>query len=539
MQTEKIITIIPPDPALLREQKRRAKKLRVAAYCRVSTDHDEQQSSYESQIAYFTETIENNPGWVMAGIFADEGLSGTDAKKRPGFQKLIELCRRGKVDMILTKSLSRFARNTVDSLSYIRMLKEMNVAIVFEKEGINTMEVASELIISLMSALAQAESESLSMNVTWGKRRSYKDGKVTFQYSRFYGYEKGGDGQPRIIPEQADVVRRVYQSYLAGQSVMKIKAALENEKIPSSTGKSEWSVSTLQYMLRNEKYIGDAILQKSYVVDFITKKSKKNNGEVPKYYITGSHAAIIERDIWNRVQEEIARRAGKRKVSQKSTRTENGKYSGKYALSERLVCGECGAHYRRCTWARGGVKKIVWRCISRLEHGTKYCKKSPSIEENRLHTAMVGALTRFGNDSDEVISTLRGSIEYALTTGQPPTDDTAVTQERIKELQAGMLELIKTGVGRDVAEQMAEFKAISDEIKGLQDKLSERDADQAGRQNRHSRINEMIAVIQEHDFSLPGYDDRLVRLLVERVKVLGDDTVLVEFELGCEYICQL
>ena len=275
------------------------------------------------------------------------------------------------------------------------------------------------------------------------------------------------------------------------------------------------------------------------MVDFITKKTKKNNGEVPKYYITGSHDAIVERDIYNRVQEEIARRAGKRKVSQKATRTENGKYSGKYALSERLICGECGAHYRRCTWARGGVKKIVWRCISRLEHGTKYCKKSPSLEENRLHTALIDALTWFANDRDEIVSTLQQSIEYALTTVMPTNDDVVDTQERIKELQGSMLELIKTSVGRDVAEQMVEFKALSDEIKGLQDKLNERDAGQVGRQNRHSKIGDMIAVIQEHDFNLPHYDDRLVRRFVERIKVLEDDKVLVEFELGTSYTCGL
>ena len=538
MQAEKIVTIIPPDPSLLREQKRRAKKLRVAAYCRVSTDQEEQQSSYEAQIAYYTETIENNSEWVMAGIFADEGISGTDAKKRPEFLKLMELCKRGKVDMILVKSISRFARNTVDCLSYIRMLKEMGVTVVFAKEGINTMEMTSELMISFMSAFAQAESESLSMNVTWGKRRSYQNGKVSFQYSRFYGYEKGEDGQPKIVPEQADVVRWIFQSYLAGQSIKKIKSELEGKGVPSSTGKPEWSVSALQYMLRNEKYIGDAVLQKTYVVDFMTKKSKKNNGEVPKYYITNSHAAIIDRDIYSRVQEEIARRAGKRKVSQKTTRTEHSKYSSKYALSERLVCGECCAYYRRCTWARGGVKKIVWRCINRLEHGTKFCKKSPSVEENQLHDAIIDAFHKLANDSDEVIHTLRESLESAISAG-PAADDGAGAQERIKELQANMLELIKSSVGRDMAEQMVEFKVLSDEMQGLQDQLNEQETNHSDKQNRNSRISDMIEVLKLCNIRLAEYDDRLVRLMVERVKVVEDDKVLVEFEPGVEYVCGL
>lgn len=534
MQAERIITVMPPDPALLREQKRRAKKLRVAAYCRVSTDQDEQQNSYESQISYFSDKIERNPDWTMAGIFADEGISGTNAKKRPEFLKLMDLCKRGKVDMILAKSISRFARNTVDCLSYIRMLKEMNITVIFEKEGINTAEMTSELMISFMSAFAQAESESLSMNVTWGKRRSFQNGKVSFQYSRFYGYEKGDDGQPQIVPEQAEVVRRIFKTYLAGYSLKQIKAELERENVPSSTGKPEWSVHSLQYMIRNEKYIGDAILQKTYMVDFMTKKTKKNNGEVPKYYISNNHAPIVERHIFNQVQEEIARRAGKRKVSQKTTRTENGKYSGKYALSELLICGDCGAHYRRVTWARGGIKRIVWRCINRLEHGTKFCKESPTIEENRLHDAIIDAFYRLEEYKAEVLATLRESIEYALNCGQS-ADDSAGLQGRIKELQTVMLNLIKASVQSGAEQHDAEFKALSDEIAVLQKQLHDRDQSDTDRQDNRSRLDKMLSFLEWTDFAVSEHDDALVRRSVERVTVIDADKILVKFKWGAEY----
>ena len=256
------ITMIPPKPEMdLGKASRR--QLRVAAYCRVSTDDEEQLTSYDAQKAYYTDKIMKNPDWTMAGIFADEGITGTSAQKRPEFLKMIRMCRKKKIDLILVKSISRFARNTVDCLNYIRALKNLGIAVIFEKENINTMDSDSEMIITMMGAFAQAESESISQNVRWGKRQAMREGRVNFQYKSFYGYERGEDGEPKIIPGEAEVVRRIYDSFLAGQSLRMIQEWLENEKIPSIQGRENWSIHTIQGILKNEKYCGDVLMQKT------------------------------------------------------------------------------------------------------------------------------------------------------------------------------------------------------------------------------------------------------------------------------------
>jgi len=396
MQTQlaerKIVTEMPA-VIVKTERDVRKQKLRMAAYCRVSTDSEDQLNSYNSQIKYYTSIIEENPNWTMAGIFADEGLSGVSTKKRKEFNRMMQKCRAGRIDMIIVKSVSRFARNTLDSISWARRLKKLGVGIIFEKEGVNTMEMDDEILLTIFAGLAQAESESLSKNVAMGHRQSYKAGNVPFHYKNFLGYRKGADGEPEIVPEEAAVVKRIFHRYLAGDSVAQIIKDLEADGIPAARGGEKWSPATVRNMLRNEKYIGDALLQKTYVADVLTKQSKKNHGELPQYYITNNHPAIIDRDIFQKVQEEIARRGCKRKVQSKSARTEQSKYSGKYALNEILVCGECGTPYRRVTWTQHGEKRIVWRCISRLEHGRKYCKESPTLHESPLHAAVMDAIS--------------------------------------------------------------------------------------------------------------------------------------------------
>ncbi|MCI2105294.1 MAG: recombinase family protein [Intestinimonas sp.] len=529
---QKTVSVIPANPKTLREGVRK-KKLRVAAYCRVSTDQEEQQSSYQAQIEYYTAKIKTNKDWTMAGIFADEGITGTSAKKRTEFLKLMKLCERGKVDMVLTKSISRFSRNTLDCLGYIRKLKEKGIPIIFEKEGINTMRMASEMTISLLGSFAQAESESISKNVTWGKRQSFKNGKVTFQYSRFLGYEKGEDGKPKIVPEEAAIVKRIYQSYLSGYSVAKIKRELEAEGVISGTGKKVWSTNAIRYMLRNEKYIGDALLQKTYVTDFLTKKSKKNQGEVPQYYVTGNHKGIISKELFNLVQEEIARRASKRKVSQKTTKTEQGKYSSKYALSELLVCGFCGARYRRVTWARNGKKKIVWRCISRLEYGTKYCKESPTIEEYRLQDALMKAICEAVKDKDELIDTLKHSLRMALNVEDDTIDTTAI-QARIEELDSVMMDLVELSSRSSASADYfdTKFKEISDERTALQDKLRDHEQRQTITQNNGARMKELFEILEKANFSLDEYDEALVKQLISKVTVVSEEKIQITFKGG-------
>ena len=354
----KVITI-PAKPEIARQHTVQ-RQLRVAAYCRVSTDEEEQLTSYAAQQTYYTDKIMANKNWTMAGIFADEGITGTSARKRPEFLRMIRLCKQKKIDIILTKSISRFARNTVDCLNYIRALRELGIAVIFEKENINTLESDSEILITMLGAFAQAESESISANVRWGKRQAMREGKAIIQYKRLYAYEKGEDDKPKIIPEQAKVVRSIYEQYLTGASLRMIKDRLEAEHIFNVAGEAQWTLSAIQNILTNEKYCGDVLLQKTYISDCISKKVIRNTGQLPMYLVENHHEAIIDRKTFDAVQAEMARRNAGRSPSKKTAPTGKSAYTSKYALSERLVCGECGTLYRRCTWAKRGRKRTTY-----------------------------------------------------------------------------------------------------------------------------------------------------------------------------------
>ena len=284
-------------------------KLKVAAYCRVSTDSDEQAGSYEVQVQHYTDYIGRNKEWELAGIYTDDGISGTNTKKREGFNGMIEDCMAGKIDMVITKSISRFARNTIDCLKYVRQLKEKNIAIIFEKENINTLEASGELLLTIMASLAQQESASLSQNVKLGLQFRYQDGKVQINHNHFLGYTKDEEGNLIIDEEEAKIVRRIFREYLEGASFRDIASGLERDKIKIGGKRYKWHLSTVQGILQNEKYMGDALLQKTITTDFIEKTRIKNDGSVPQYYVKDSQEPIIPRDIFTQVQEEMVRRA--------------------------------------------------------------------------------------------------------------------------------------------------------------------------------------------------------------------------------------
>ena len=462
---KKEVRYIPPDPTLDKTGKPKSRKLRVAAYCRVSTDDEEQLTSYKSQMEHYTRKIEENPDWIMTRVYADEGITGTSLKKRDDFNRMIAACKRGSIDLILTKSVSRFARNTIDCLETIRMLRGRGISVYFEKEGIDTMKETSEFLITLFSSFAQAESESISQNVRLGVRMGMKQGKVSFQYAKLLGYERGEDGKPKIVPEEAKTVLRIYKSYLMGMSLGQIKAWLEEEKIPTAAGIQGWSYQVIRNILTNEKYIGDALLQKTYITDCITKIVKKNNGELPQYYVEGNHPAIVSKELYNRVQEEMARRANKRRVTQKNGKTERGKYSGKYALSERLVCGECGTPYKRCTWSRNGVKRIVWRCVNRLENGTKYCKHSPTLDEYKIHDAVIRAMNEILTNRDEIIETVKQSLRAALGGCSDEAGEITQIRHRLDELDIVQSDLIDLVLRSEAASDYYDdrLKEVNDE----------------------------------------------------------------------------
>jgi DNA invertase Pin-like site-specific DNA recombinase len=528
------IIVIPANP-LAAQSKAITRQLRVAAYCRVSTDQEEQLTSYEAQKAYYTEKIMTNPEWTMAGIFADEGITGTSVKKRAEFLKMIRLCKKGKIDIILTKSISRFARNTVDCLNYVRELKELGIAVIFETENINTLKTDTEVFITMLAGFAQAQSESMSQSIRWGKRQSFKSGKVTFQYKRLYGYKRGEDDTPMVVPEQAEVVRRIFESYLAGMSVPNIKRMLEAEGIPAAKGKLQWSIGALQYMLRNEKYCGDALLQKTYVEDCLTKKTKKNNGELPKYLVQNHHAAIIDRYLFERVQAEIARRAGKRKVSDKTSKTPQSKYSSRYALTELLVCGDCGTAFRRVTWSKRGKKKIVWRCISRLDYGTKYCKNSPTVEEGQLHAAILRAINAMMSNREKLVGILRTNLSATLSEKNGDTVNPLIIENRIRELEGITMELVTIAQKNGNSENYeSKFTALKDEIGILRQTLEQCRAKQNGPDELTRRIDDICRALQNAPFESTEYSDSVVRQLIDTIKVVNEDKLLIIFKGGIQ-----
>ncbi len=521
-------------PAKSREEIRQSeRRLKVAAYCRVSTDQEEQESSYEAQIGYYTEKINSNSEWQMAGIFADEGITGTQTKKRPEFLKMIRLCRQGKIDMILTKSLSRFARNTVDSLKYIRDLKALGIAVIFEKENINTLETDTEMMLTIMSCFAQAESESISKNVSWGIRQSFKNGNVPMQYARLLGYRKGDDDKPEIVPEEAEIVKEIYRLYLEGMSLNMIVDRLNEKGLKTKGSNAPYRKEVIQRILTNEKYTGDALLQKTYVTDCITKKTRKNNGELPMYLVKNHHEPIISRSDFNRVQEEMARRSAKRSIADKLTKTEQGKYSAKYALSELLICGECGSHYRRVTWTAKGFKEIKWRCINRIQYGKKKCHSSPTVDEQLLHKAIVSAINEFCEVKDDVAKALRESITEVLDPNL--NGSVQATQQRIDELTHNIDELIKLAtVPETAATAMADIEKFSEEMKTLREFIENEKAKQMTAQRGSAELDAILERLENEDFTMIEYDDVAVRQLIEKITVESKDTITVTFKGGFE-----
>lgn len=314
-------------------------KRRVAAYARVSTDSDEQFTSYEAQIDYYTRYITKRDDWEFVKVYTDEGITGTSTKHRDGFNLMVKDALDGKIDLIITKSVSRFARNTVDSLTAVRKLKDAGVEVYFEKENIYTFDSKGELLITIMSSLAQEESRSISENVTWGQRKRFADGKVTMPYKNFLGYDKGKDGKPVINEKEAEIVRLIYRLFLQGKTASGICKHLDGLGTPTPTGRKAWNQTTINSILRNEKYKGDALLQKKFTVDFLTKKQKVNEGEIPQYYVEDNHPAIIDPLEFDMVQAEIARR-------QKLGRS----YSGASIFSSKVICGECGSFYGQKIW---------------------------------------------------------------------------------------------------------------------------------------------------------------------------------------------
>ena len=532
MSTAPNVTVIPAKVQTA-ESRDKYHQLRVAAYCRVSTELEEQQNSYQVQIAYYTDLINKKKEWTLAGIFADEGISGTQTKKRTEFNRMIRMCRNKKIDLVITKSISRFARNTVDCLEYVRQLKDLGIGVIFEKENINTLTMTSEFMIALYGSFAQAESESISKNVSWGKEKAYREGKVQFQYKHLLGYKKGADGKPEIIPEEAETVKLIYTMFLDGHSMKNIALILHVKGIHTKTGSTEWRTNTITRILQNEKYVGDALLQKTFTSDCITHKVVKNHGERPMYLVTNHHDPIIDRDTYNRVQQELARRNSKRKISDKTV-TEQGKYSSKYALSELLICGHCGTPYRRTTWAARGKKQIVWRCLSRLEHGKKYCPDSPTINEEQLHRGILRAINNYYSCRNDIVRILKANIGSVLECqGQ---EEILSVEKRLKEIdqaRTDLVNLIASG-GCDEDKLDSEFAKLYAEEQGLSERLTMLKSQNKTSEETQAKLDKIMDMIEHEKFELETFDNVLIRKLIECVKKLSKTEILVIFKGGYE-----
>ena len=521
-ELQRIVTIIPAKP--IAEQEAIKRKLQVAAYCRVSTEEEEQQSSYEAQCSYYTDKIMTNPEWTMAGIFADEGITGTSTKKRDDFNRMIRKCKKGKINLILTKSISRFARNTLDTIKYTRMLRAMGIGIYFEKENINTLDMDSEMLITMLGAFAQAESESISRNVAWGKRKAILDGKIFVNFNQLYGYFLQEDGTPGINLDKAAVVKFIYQQYLYGDSLRMIKDKLDKDGILNPKGEPGWLISSIKSILTNEKYCGDVLGQKTYKECVIGGKVMKNNGQLPQVLVQNNHPGIITREVFYEVQEEMKRRTASRSPSTKSA-TGRTSYATKYALSERLVCGECGTLYRRCTWTIRGKRKIVWRCVSRLDHGTKYCKQSPTMEETALQTAIMEAVNKSMDPGGGIARDAAAGFLMILKPQENAEFTLGEVKRRIQELNAEFDALFEME-GSEVT-QKDRFTEITLELAALKKRQEEISAQLRNNQGIQGKVNRFASAAERMDHHLNEWDEDFIRQLIHSVEVISADRIRV------------
>ncbi|ERT59986.1 recombinase family protein [Megasphaera vaginalis (ex Srinivasan et al. 2021)] len=508
------ITVIPARRTIgTQKAKEDSQKTRVAAYCRVSTEYEEQESSYEMQVQHYNSYIQGNPDWEFAGVYADDGISGTNTAKRESFNRMIDDCKAGKIDMILTKSISRFSRNTVDCLKYTRELKTLNIAVFFEKENINTLDSKGEVLMTIMAALAQQESESISANVRLGIQFRNQQGKVRVNHNRFLGYTKDEDGKLIIVPEEAEIVRRIYAEYMDGKTFLQIRRGLEKDGIKNGAGNTKWWESNIRQILTNEKYIGDALLQKTYTVSVLEKKRSQNDGNLPKYYVEGCHEAIIDKDVFLRVQAEIKRRSnlitdGKKRV-----------YSGKYALSGIVICGHCGDVFRRIKWNNRGVKSTVWRCASRVEKNGPDCP-ARTLKEEELKAAVVTAVNDAWTKRESVLPMLKENILAVIGAGE--IEKISQVDQDIKEKQE---ELLKAGRDEEIIE------SIGDEILNLREEKHEIMMESALKQEQIERMEDMTEFLDKQVREITKYSEALVRRLIEKITVY-DEKVVVEFKSG-------
>lgn len=526
----KNIAIIPAKPINELRGLEPTAKTRVCAYCRVSTDNCDQISSFEAQISYYSNLISNNRDWEFAGIYADEGISGTNTKNRLEFNKMIDDCMAGKIDMVITKSISRFARNTVDCLKYVRQLKENNIAVFFEKENINTLDGRGDFLITLLGSLAQEESSNLSRITRMGIVYRFQEGKIMVNHNWFLGYTKDENGDLVIVPEQAKIIRRIYREFLEGKSAKSIIKGLEKDGIKNGAGHTKWHDTNIYQILKNEKYMGDALLQKSYTVDFLTKKRVRNDGYVQKYYVENSHEGIVTREEFSAVQTELARRSKLRGYS----KTGKSEFSSKYPFSGKLYCSNCGAKFNRQMWGTGKYKKPVWICVNHKMNGDKACPQKAVMEWD-LERAFVRAMNQVIGGKETFMEMLFDNIYKGLDEFEHEFTQEQIN-DRLAQLQQEIMSLVrlnaKTGLDtREYDDEYGQLAAEIERFRGLRQKLLD---EEALKVIRIQRIDELRQFIQEQDTSLKRFDGDFFRRLIEKVSVKSLVEATFVFKTGVE-----
>ena len=495
-------------------------KLRVAAYCRVSTESEEQAGSFTTQVNHYTNYISKNPEWQLVDIFADEGITGTNTKNRKEFNRMIDECMAGEIDLIITKSISRFARNTVDCLNYIRQLKEKRVAVFFEKENINTLDSTGEILITIMASLAQQESESISKNIKLGLQYRYQAGQVRFNTTNFLGYDTDETGHLIINEKQAKVVKRIFKEYLEGKGTGIIARGLMEDGILTGSGRLIWSGNDINRIISNEKYMGDALLQKTYTVDCLTKERVKNDGTVPQYYIEDNHEPIVSKEVFNLAQQEKARRSNLYTGKRKQKRF----YQGKYALTGKVRCSNCQDIYRRITWTYKGNKRYVWRCVNRVKKDGD-CP-SRTIPEDDLHSIILDTINQMVLDKDEYLHDLSAMLKEMLDDQYDETTDSID-----EDLHAKQKELVQMANSKD------DYERIADEIYHLREKKQELMIENATREEKRRRWADIQSFLKSTHTAIEKYDDSLVNRLVEKVLVT-DDSIEILFKTGQNIIVE-
>lgn len=520
----KNVTVIPATICQHTRKSTQANTRRkVAGYARVSTDSEEQVTSYTAQVDYYTQYIKGNPEWDFVKVYTDEGISGTNTKKRDGFNEMIADALAGKISLILTKSVSRFARNTVDSLTTIRTLKAHGVEVFFEKENIWTFDSKGELLLTIMSSLAQEESRSISENITWGKRKQFADGKVSLPYKQFLGYRKGANGLPEIVPEEAEIVRLIYRMFIEGKTPCYIAKHLTEKGIPTPGRKKTWQVSTVESILTNEKYKGDARLQKRFTTDYLTKTMKVNEGEVPQYYVENSHPAIIDPTEWDMVQGEFHRR----KEANKRT-TCYSPFAGK------VICGDCGEQFGPKVWhSNSQYRRVIWQCNHKFK-GEHRCS-TPHLTEDDLKDYSIIALSLLLKNREALFEDGR-LIRAALT---DHTEIDAELQKLTKELEivAHMIEsTIATNAitALDQLEYAKTYKSLTERYQALQKRYTALTRQKSEKEYKADVLSGFLFEIGEYDVLDTEWSDSRFHAIVDHITVHNDGRLVFTFRNGSE-----